>query len=59
MHRKEWCLNDYVFIEKLYTGYASVGKQAQPGSGGSVTGGKWGLLGVSNLIGALQCHIVP
>eukprot|EP00775_Hariotina_reticulata_P011671 gene11671-11814_t len=24
MHRKDWCLNDYVVLEKLYNGYASV-----------------------------------
>ncbi len=26
MQRAEWCLDDYVIMEKLYTGYASVGE---------------------------------
>jgi hypothetical protein len=26
MQRSEWCLDDYIVMDKLYTGYASVGK---------------------------------
>jgi hypothetical protein len=32
MHRKEWCLDDYIITDKLYKGYASMGeKQAAAG----------------------------
>jgi hypothetical protein len=27
MHRKEWCLEDYIITDKLYKGYASMGEQ--------------------------------
>jgi hypothetical protein len=27
MHRKEWCLDDYIITDKLYKGYASMGEQ--------------------------------
>jgi hypothetical protein len=26
MHRKEWCLDDYIITDKLYKGYASMGE---------------------------------
>lgn len=29
MHRKEWCLNDYIITDKLYKGYASMGEPGQ------------------------------